>query len=66
MWKVLEELRVETSGIFKHSCLSQSNIIREDTRALKELRDDRSWVILTVDKALAIVMPDKQDYISKA
>ena len=35
-------------------------------RALTELKQDNSRVVLTVDKGVAMVIMDKQDYINKA
>ena len=44
----------------------ESKIIREEASVLKELRNDRSWVVPTVDRRVTMVMLDKQEYISKA
>ena len=44
---------------------SKLNITQEEARALKELGKDQSRVILTVDKGVALVVLDKQDYINK-
>ena len=37
----------------------------KESRALKEHRHDKSWVILTAEKGVAMVVFDKQDYINK-
>ena len=42
-----------------------SNITREENKALKELKMDKSRIILTTDKGVALVM-DKADYNKKA
>ena len=38
----------------------------EEHRALTQLREDTSRVVLTVDKTVAMVIMDKQDYTNKA
>ena len=45
--------------------LPQPNITREEASALKELRDDRSWIILTLENGVAIEVQDKWDYSNK-
>ena len=45
---------------------SRHNISQEETKAIKELKSDSSRVILTVDKGVAMVVMDKQDYLNKA
>ena len=39
---------------------------KEELKALKELRLDTNRLILTVDKGVALVVVDKDDYIKKA
>ena len=43
-----------------------SNITNEEFQALKELKEDKSRMILTADKGVALVIMDKKDYIQKA
>ena len=38
----------------------------EEFKAIKELREDQSRVILTADKGVAMVIMDKKDYMEKA
>ena len=38
----------------------------EEYKAIKELREDQSRVVLTADKGVAIITMDKKDYIYKA
>ena len=47
-------------------CCCKPNTTRGEAKALKELRQDMDKVILTVDKGVAMVVPEKQDYINKA
>ena len=43
-----------------------SNITREENKALKELKKDKSRIILTTDKGVALVLMDQADYNKKA
>ena len=45
---------------------TSSNITQEEFRALKELKEEKSRMILTTDKGVALVIIDKNDYIQKA
>ena len=38
----------------------------EEFKSIKELREDQSRVVLTVDKGVAMVIVDKKDYMDKA
>ena len=44
----------------------QANISKEELKALKELKLDNNRLILTVDKGVALVVIDKDEYIKKA
>ena len=57
-----EELRVETNRVFKHNCHFKLNIAREKTRALKELKQEKDRILLTVDMG---VVPENHNYINK-
>ena len=48
-------------------CLTLPNLtsLKEEAKALEELRNSRSSIKLTVDNGMAKVMLDKHDYISK-
>ena len=48
--KEAAKLRAETSWTVRNDCPPQLNISWEDTRAIKELREVSSRVILTADK----------------
>ena len=50
----VKELRVETSWTLRKNCLPCKHIIsQEEIKAIKELREDTSRVILTADKGVA-------------
>ena len=61
---VAEELRVETSRVLKYDCHLKPNLTMEEAWVLKEPKEDKSMVILKVDKGMAMVVLDKQDYIN--
>ena len=42
------------------------NITSEEFKALKELKEDKSRIILTADKGVALVIMEKNEYIKKA
>ena len=61
-----KNLRAEITGALKHSYTPWNNITKEDSKVLKELREDETRIILTADKDVAIVVMDKPEYTSKA
>ena len=62
-----DELRADTSHLLKNHCpLNKTNISREEHQDIKELRDDHTRVVLTVDKCMSMVVMDKQEYTDKA
>ena len=63
-----DELRVEVKKTLKktqNKPRTTSNITREEFKALKELKEDKSRIILTTDKGVALVIMEKE-YIKKA
>ena len=42
-----------------------SNITRKEREAIKSLREDASYMVLTADKGVALVVMDKNQYIDK-
>ena len=63
--KLVEEIRTEVSRVLKHSSPHKPNISKEEQKNLKELRSDKSQVILTAGKGAALVILNKQGYINK-
>ena len=61
-----EELRGEVKSIIKKSCNPHPNITREEWKALKKLKEDKSRMVLTADKGVALVVMDTADYKKKA
>ena len=64
----LEEFRVEVKKLLQQNQNKrrQSNISKEEFRALRELKMDNNRLIWTADKGVALVVIDKADYIKKA
>ena len=62
-----EEFRVEVKRLLKQDQNNkrQANVSKEELKALKELKLDNNRLILTVDKGVALVVIDKDDYIKK-
>ena len=58
-----DELRMEVKKILKKAQSqprTTSNITREEFKALKELKEDKSRIILTADKGVALVINGKR------
>ena len=50
----------------KSLSLPKANLSKAQNIALRELKKDRDHIVLTADKGVAMVIMDRQDYISKA
>ena len=61
-----EKLRAAMREGLRNSQEPTRNITKQEVQALVELKKDQSRVILTVDKGVAIVIMDKEDYQEKA
>ena len=61
-----EELRGEIKSVLKNIRTPRSNIIREERKAIDELRKDETKMILTVDKGVSMVVLNRDDYNQKA
>ena len=63
----VDELRADTSHLLRIQCPhNKTNISKEEYKAIKELREDQTREVLAVDKGVAMVVMDKQDYTNKA
>ena len=60
-----EKIKAQNQQVTQMWASPQPNITREEVKALKELRQDKNLVILKADKRVAMVVPDKEDYIDK-
>ena len=62
----MAELRGDINVILRKGKASKSNLNKEERIALTQLKKGKDRVILTVDKGVAMVVLDKEDYINKA
>ena len=51
--------------MLKRVQLPRTNTKKEEMKAMKELREADTRMILTADKGVALVVRDKEDYIKK-
>ena len=56
----LQELRAETNCLLRKARAPRANITREEKKALRELKEDKDRIVLTVDKGVAMVVLDKK------
>ena len=61
-----EELRSEVYRVLKKPHHPKPNLKKEEITALKQLKSDKSQMVLTADKGVALVVIDMVDYIRKA
>ena len=61
-----EELRADIYRALRHSNPPRPNLSKEEWKALKQLKTDKECMALTVDKGVALVVMDRQEYIKKA
>ena len=61
-----EELRGEIKAILKKKINYNPNITKEEHRAIKELRNDNTRMLLTADKGVSMVVMDREDYNTKS
>ena len=55
----------QSEGCYKEVSPSRPNITKEEHKALKELGDDNTRVVLTADKGVCLVVMDREEYIQK-
>ena len=60
-----EELRANFKSGTKGLSPPKPNLTKVQNIAIRELKKDRDRIVLTADKGLAMVIMDRQDYISK-
>ena len=60
-----EELRADINRVLRYSHPPKPNLIKAQNSALRELKRDRDHIVLTADKGVAMVIMDRQDYITK-
>ena len=61
----MQELRAETNCLLRKAKPPKSNITREESKALRKLREDKERMVLTADKGVAMVIMDRKEYMEK-
>ena len=61
-----EELRTEINRALSSSQPPKPNLTKVQSQAIRELKRDMDYTVLTPQKEVAIVIMDSQDYINKA
>ena len=59
-------LRTDINALVRKAKAPKLNLTREERRGLAQLKRNKDEVVLTVDKGVAMVVMDKQDYTNKA
>ena len=61
----MEELRADIKGLLRKTQAPKCNLIKEERKALVELKRDKDRLILTADKGVAMVVLDRKEDIEK-
>ena len=61
-----EEFRVQVKSAIQKLKPPRSNLTRGERRAITELKKDKSRMVLTADKGVALVVLNTEDYLKKA
>ena len=62
----VEELRADIYRVLRHPYQLKPSLSRDELKAMKQLKADKDCMVLTADKAVALVIMDRRDYIRKA
>ena len=60
-----QELKAENNCLLRRAKPPKPNIIKEEHKALKELRQDKESLVLTADQGVAMVVIDRKVYVEK-
>ena len=61
-----EELRSDICRVLRQTHHLKPNIKRKELEALRQLKEDKSRMVLTANKGVALVVIDRTDYIRKS
>ena len=59
-------LRTDINALLRKAKVPKPNFTKEERRGLTQLKKEKDRVVLIVDKGVAMVVMDKQEYINKA
>ena len=57
---------MKIKSILKNIHPLKSNISKEEAKAIRELKNNNPWIILTADKQVSMVVMGREDYIKKS
>ena len=52
--------------VLRGSHCPKSNLSKAEAQTLSEIKRDKSSIVLTADKGVAMVVMDRQDYVNKS
>ena len=61
-----EELRADINRVLRSSQPLKPNLTKAELQAFSQPKEDRTRIVLTADKGVAIVVMDRKEYIDKA
>ena len=60
-----DEFRAEVKAILKKTPPPRHNLTKDEQKAIRELKRDKTREVLTADKGVSLVVMDKEQYIKK-
>ena len=60
------KLRTDINSLLKNAQVPKSNLTKQESIRLAQLKKDKDRVVLTADKEMAMVVMNKEDHIKKA
>ena len=66
MQRKAEELKGEKKSLLKKKHNTKPNIPREEYQVLKQIKNDKTRMVLTADKGVSMVVVDREEYIQKS
>ena len=60
------EPRVGVNSLLRKAQVPKSNVTKQERLGLAQLKRDKDRVILTTDKGVAMVVMDREEYVTKA
>ena len=60
------ELRADINSLLRRAQVPKSNLTKQESIGLSQLKKDKDRVVLTANKGVTRVVMDKEDYTKKA
>ena len=61
----MQALKSDVNSLLKRVSIPKANLTKEERETLTELKRDPNRMVLTADKAVALVVIDKEEYKQK-